>query len=233
MTRPARLSWLDVEAEVRRRIHARDWAPGDPIPNEADLAAEFGCARATVNRALRALASAGLLERRRKAGTRVAAQPVARAVLDIPVIRVEIEDRGLRHAYRRIARDMALPPDTVRAAMKTREGRPLLHVRGLHLGDDAPYVYEDRWIDPSVVPAAASEAFDRISANEWLLLHAPYTHGEIAFSAEPARAQDAAILNCTELSALFAIDRVTWDGAAAVTQVRLLYAPGHRMQTRL
>ena len=47
------------------------------IPGEEALAREFGCARATVNRALRDLAEAGVLERRRKAGTRVALQPGA------------------------------------------------------------------------------------------------------------------------------------------------------------
>ena len=44
--------WQAIRDEVKRRIHARDWKPGEPIPNEAELAEEFGCARATVNRAL-------------------------------------------------------------------------------------------------------------------------------------------------------------------------------------
>jgi GntR family histidine utilization transcriptional repressor len=233
MTRPARLSWQAVQAEVRRRIHAREWVPGDLIPNEVDLAAEFGCARATVNRALRDLAASGVLERRRKAGTRVAAQPVAKAVLDIAVIRTEIEGRGLRHGYRRIDHDLSVPPADVSAMMKTPADRPLLHVRALHLGDDTPYVFEDRWIDPTVVPDAATESFATISANEWLLLHAPYTHGEIAFSATSASPEDAAVLRCAEHSALFTIDRLTWDGPVAVTQVRLLFRPGHQMHTRL
>ena len=84
-------SWQSVQAEVLRRINAREWKPGDFIPNEAELAIEFGCARATVNRALRALAESGLLDRRRKAGTRVSLNPVRKATLDIPVIRYEIE----------------------------------------------------------------------------------------------------------------------------------------------
>jgi GntR family histidine utilization transcriptional repressor len=86
--------WEDIRAEVLRRIRAREWHPGAQIPTEEDLAAEFGVARATVNRALRELATAGVLERRRKAGTRVAALPVRKATLDIPVIRQEIEARG-------------------------------------------------------------------------------------------------------------------------------------------
>ena len=67
--------WEEIRAEVLRRIERRDWRPGATIPTEEQLAAEFGCARATVNRALRELAEAGVLERRRKAGTRVATHP--------------------------------------------------------------------------------------------------------------------------------------------------------------
>jgi GntR family histidine utilization transcriptional repressor len=86
--------WEDIRAEVLRRIRVRDWPPGGLIPTEETLAQEFGCARATVNRALRELAGAGVLERRRKAGTRVALLPVRKATLEIPVIRQEIEARG-------------------------------------------------------------------------------------------------------------------------------------------
>ena len=94
MNNPSFRNWQSVQEEGLRRIHARVWKPGDLIPNEVDLALEFGCARTTVNRALRSLAESGLLDRRRKAGTRVAAQPVAKATLDITVIRMEVEGRG-------------------------------------------------------------------------------------------------------------------------------------------
>lgn len=75
------------------------WAQGELIPNEADLALEFGCAPNTVNRALRTVADTGLLDRRCKAGTRVAVQPVAKATLIIPDIRSEIEERGQTYGY--------------------------------------------------------------------------------------------------------------------------------------
>ena len=230
MTAPIR-NWQAVQDEVRRRIHAREWAPGAQIPNEADLAAEFGCARATVNRALRSLAEAGLLDRKRKAGTRVALQPVAKATLDIPVIRLEVEGRGQAYGYRRLLRQAGTPPAAIGAAMGTTG--PLLHLQALHLADGAPYAYEDRWINTDVVPQAAQEPFEAISGNEWLLRHAPYTHGEIGFSATAATAPEAALLGCAPGAALFQIDRLTWDHARAITRVRLAYAPGHRMQTAL
>jgi GntR family transcriptional regulator, histidine utilization repressor len=58
------LGWEDIRAEVLRRIRARDWPPGGLIPGEEALAEEFGVARATVNRALTALAEAGVIERK-------------------------------------------------------------------------------------------------------------------------------------------------------------------------
>ncbi|MCX7560252.1 GntR family transcriptional regulator [Sulfitobacter sp. F26204] len=233
MSAPSFRNWQSVQEEVRRRIHARIWKPGDLIPNEADLALEFGCARTTVNRALRALADAGVLDRRRKAGTRVAAQPVAKATLQIALIKTEIRERGQDYSYQRLTRSKSIPPAAISDVMQTAQSRALLHIRALHLADDKPYAFEDRWINTDVVPSARAEAFDMLSPNEWLLTHTPYTHGEIAFSATEATADEAAVLKCAEGSALFAIDRMTWDGARSVTKVRLLFRPGHQLRTNL
>ena len=233
MNTPTFRNWQSVQDEVLRRIHAREWKPGDLIPNEADLALEFGCARTTVNRALRSLADSGLLDRRRKAGTRVALQPVAKATLNITVIRSEIEERGQKYGYQLITRRVEVPPVSVSAAMGTDAAGELLHIRALHLANDRPYALEDRWINTLVVPNAMEETFRLLSANEWLLKHTPYTHGDIAFSATAATKDEAAILNCPEQSALLAIDRLTWDNSASVTKVRLMFAPGHQLRTLL
>lgn len=225
--------WQSVQAEVLRRIHAREWKPGDLIPNESDLALEFGCARTTVNRALRALADSGLLDRRRKAGTRVATQPVAKATLDIAVIRSEVEERGQKYGYQLILRQEVQPSAVVSASMQTAAADRLLHIRALHLADDAPYALEDRWINTGVVPDALAEPFQMISANEWLLTHTPYTHGEIAFFATAAAVDESQVLCCPEQSALFGIDRLTWDNSQSVTKVRLVFSPGHQLRTIL
>ncbi|MEO0381594.1 MAG: UTRA domain-containing protein [Pseudomonadota bacterium] len=233
MNSPSFRDWQSVQEEVLRRIRTRMWQPGALIPNETDLAVEFGCARSTVNRALRALAEAGWLDRRRKAGTRVAAQPVAKATLSIPVIRQEVEERGRKYSYQRITRTLKAPSLDVSAAMRTPASTELLYVSALHLADDKPYALERRWINPHVVPGAQQEPFQGISANEWLLQNAPYTDGEIAFSAVNARDEDAGLLACPIGCALFAIDRLTWDGAQSITKVRLLFSPGHQMRTVL
>ena len=110
-------TWQGVQEEVRRRIRSREWKPGELIPTETDLACELGCARTTVNRALRELAEAGLIERRRKSGTRVARHPTGRAVIEIPLIRREVEATGARYGYALLSRAIGPPPARVAYAL--------------------------------------------------------------------------------------------------------------------
>jgi len=231
MTTPQPTGWQAIQAEVLRRVHAREWPPGHIIPGEVDLAAEFGCARATVNRALQALADAGILERRRKAGTRVAIYPVGRAVLDIPVLRQDIEERGHVYGYRLLEQSI-MTPDPV-CAQKLGGNTTALHVRAVHLADDAPFVLEDRWINLKTVPHAAEQSFDTLSANEWLLHTVPYTKIDVSLSAQAASEEGADTLRLAPGAPVFTVERTTWDHDDPVTYVTLRYAPGFELHTQI
>ncbi len=233
---PRRNSWQSVQDEVLRRIRARVWKPGESIPNEADLATEFGCARTTVNRALRALAETGILERKRKSGTRVALYPVGRAVFEIPLIRTEIEDQGHRYGYRLISVTQSAPPRPIGDALKPLgDGAvtPALHVLAVHLSDGRPYVLEDRWINLAAAPTAIEADFSKQSANEWLLENAPYTGGELAISAAACGEAEASLLDLAKGTPVLVLERTTWGESRPVTAVHLWYCPGHRLVSPL
>ena len=233
MTATAPQGWQAIRDDVLARIRAREWPPGAAMPHEAALATEYGAARATVNRALRSLAEAGWIDRRRKAGTRVALHPVRRAVFDIPVIRREVEAAGHAYAHRLLAR-AERPATAVEAArLALPDGAPLLFLETLHLADGAPWAWERRVVNPAAAPGLAEADLDAVSANEWLVQNAAFSHGSIAFSATAAGAEAAARLACAPGAALFAIDRTTFAGAAPITEVRLLYAPGHGVASTL
>ena len=222
-----------IKAEIQNRISARDWKPGEFIPNEVDLAQEFGCSRATINKVLQDLANNGLLDRRRKAGTRVVINPVRKATLKIPIVREEIEQRGHQYGYRLLKQDMAPPPPHIAAQFKHQDSNPLLHVQALYFADERPYLYEDRWINHILVSEALTIDFATISSNEWLVQNSPYTHGEIMLCALNATPKQAELLEVDTGAALFIIDRITWQDAQAITQVRLAYAPGYHLHTLL
>jgi GntR family histidine utilization transcriptional repressor len=221
--------WEEIRAEVLRRIRARDWPPGALIPGEEALAEEFGVARATVNRALTALAEAGVIERKKRAGTRVAALPVRKARLEVPVIRLDVLGRGLAYDFRLLADRLAPAPVAVTARLGLPEGMALRYLETLHFAGGKPYVLETRWLNPAVLPSPAPD-FATVSANEWLVTHVPLVLGDIAFTAEPASPREAEVMGVPPGAALLVAERTTHGTAGPVTWVRLSHAPGHRVQ---
>ena len=224
--------WETIRADVLRRIQAREWGPGATIPTEQALAQEFGCARATVSRALQDLAATGVLERRRKAGTRVALAPVRRATLDIPLIRQEVEGRGQSYSYRLLRDAVEVPPLPVSLQLRLPPDAPLRRLICLHFADGQPFLYEERWLNPAVIGAQQPD-FAVQSANAWLVANVPYASGEITLGAAAATAADAAAFSVPVGTPLFVVDRMTWTAQAAITRVRLAYAPGYRIHTTL
>ncbi|MEM1064112.1 MAG: GntR family transcriptional regulator [Pseudomonadota bacterium] len=232
MTAPERLSWRDVRTEIHDSILSGQYGPGDRLPRDADIADALKCARSTVQRAMQDLADSGLIERRRKGGTRVRAHPVTRATLDIPITRREVEQKGGRYGYQLIRAAEETIPRVIRAAFELSEPRKMLHVESLHLSDGRPYILEDRWICLETSPEIRSVDLGRQSANEWLVLNKPYTRVDLrlsAVSADPAMADG---LDTAVGTALFVIERTTWIDAAPITTVRSITAPGYQLITR-
>lgn len=222
------LGWEDIRAEVLRRIRARDWPPGALIPGEEALSAEFGVARATVNRALTALAEAGVIERKKRAGTRVAELPVRRARLEIPVIRLDVLGRGFSYDFKLLADRLTPAPVPVTARLGLPEGTRMRYLETLHLAGGRPFVLETRWLNPACLPSPPPD-FAATSANEWLVTHVSLVSGDIAFTAEPATPREAEAMGVPAGTALLVAERTTHGTEGPVTLVRLAHAPGHRV----
>ena len=66
-----------IISEIKRMISERTLLPGDKLPPERDLAAQFGVSRTCVREALHSLETLGLLEARVGSGTYLAENPEA------------------------------------------------------------------------------------------------------------------------------------------------------------
>ncbi|WP_169569338.1 GntR family transcriptional regulator [Sneathiella limimaris] len=221
-----------IRAIILDRIHKGEWTAGTYIPGEADLAVEFGCSRTTVNRALQQLAEEGLVERRRKRGTRITPMPVAKTTLEIPIIRKEVTARGGTYSHHVLVNEMALPPISVQAQF-TISNQKLLHLNTLHLSDNTPFMYEERWVNPAEAPGILEADFKDVSPNEWLVKEVPYSDGDISFSASSASERVAAHLEVPKGAPVFLIERTTRMNDRAITALRMYYPEGFRMTSKL
>ncbi len=226
------VTYRDIKADILRHISDGTWKPGSLLPGEIELAARYDCARATVNRAMRELAEEGIIERKRKAGTRIRKSPLREARFEIPIVRAEIEGRGAKYRYALVSREVVVAPDWLRVRLSLEPGDRVLHLVCLHFADGMPYQYEDRWINLGLLPQAEETDFAATGPNEWLVETVPFSDAEISFSATEADAVIAGLLGCPEEAALFQAERSTWWQGRAVTHVRLVFQRGHRMTAR-
>ncbi len=218
-----------IATEVRRRIVERRWRQGERIPDEAELAIEFDAARATVNKALQMLADEGLLDRRRRAGTRIAIDPVRKASFSIGIVREQVEQAGLVYGHRVVAHRLSPAPAGIAACLGLPVGEKLVRMRAVHYGDGTPFQLEDRWINLRAVPDLDPSSLRRLNVNEWLVRNAPYLHAELAFSAENANRRDARLLQVRHGQALLIQQRTTWNDLGPITIVRVAFQPGHHV----
>ncbi len=212
------------------RITRQVWPAGGSLPHEEQLAAEFGVARGTIRRAMADLVQRGIVVRRRKAGTKVAARRAHSSTLTIPIVRQEIVDSGANYGYKLLtAKNGGNELD------KTGQfsGAPLLHICCLHLSDERPYQLEDRLINLDAVPDAADNDFGNMSPNEWLVEKALFTHGSISCSAAGATKYQAQQLAIEPEDAVFIIQRSTWQSDHSITLVKLAYTQDFKMRTQI
>lgn len=211
-----------IRAEFLRRINDHRWPAGFALPREDTLAIEFGVARGTIRRAMESLVEAGLIERRRRAGSRVAVTGVHCSTLVIPLARRQIEETGARYGYRLVASEAAGPEADFGAARLRR-------VVCLHLADDRPWQLEDRLINLDAIPEAEAETFETVSPNAWLVARIPYSAVDTRLRAEAPGPDDAARLALAPGEPVFVIERRTRFRDAPMTRARLVH-PGDRFE---
>ena len=213
-----------VKTAVLDRIRSGDLAFGAQLPCEADLAEEFGCARLTVHRALRELADEGYVERRRRAGTRVAMRASRGVHLSIARVDEEIFARNAVYRYELLSRRSATPPAVIAEAFGTG-ANPALHIRCRHWADDRVFQIEDRWINLEAVPAAKGQPFQHYGPNRWLLENVPFSDVHHEIGAVAADRSDAEALCVPAGHPLLRIFRRTVAGNRCVTLATLKH-PG-------
>ena len=219
----ARTPSLDrrIRSDIETRIHLGEWLPGHRLPTELELQAQYGCARATVGKALSALASAGLVERRKKAGTFVAPGRAHAAVLTIPDIADVVAELGKVHRFSLLSRCIRNADSADPAEREFLADSRLLVLSGLHMAGDRPFAIEQRLINLARVPDAEAADFTTEAPGTWLLRHIPWTRARHRIVAVGCSLTNARLLDCHVGAPCLELSRWTWrdgDGVTFVTQ---------------
>ena len=145
--------YLDIAAHVRELIAAAK--PGDPLPSDADLCAQFEVSRMTARQAVQLLVNEQLVERRRGKGTFVAPRKVQRALGSPLSFTENMRLRGLTASSRAIESRVSPARDVEALALGIDIGEQVHIIERLRLADKIPMA-----IERVALPASVAEAID-------------------------------------------------------------------------
>ena len=157
-----------VKQHLKDGLAAGRWAPGELMPSEAELVAQFSVSRMTVNRAIRELQAEGLVTRTQGVGTFAAALHRVASTLTIRDLHEEIVERGHRHSARvvRMRAEKAAP--ALAQQLGVAPGATVFRSLIVHAEDGVPLQCEDRCVNPACAPEYLMQDFTRITPTHYL-----------------------------------------------------------------
>lgn len=220
-------AYEQVKAFVKAQINNGAWRPGDAVPSESALQAQFGISRMTANRAVKELAVEGVVNRVKGSGTVVAQLHRISSTLEIRDIHEEILERGHAHTTR-VLRVEAVRADAAMAKIfKLRTGARLFHSVLVHFEEGVAIQVEDRHVNPAATPDYLVADFTTTTPTRYLLEHAPLTEASYSIEATLAGPEEASCLGIAPGEPCLVMTRRTVSGPHVASLARLVY-PGIR-----
>lgn len=240
-----------IAAELRRRIDAGEWGPGDRMPTYEDLATRYSTGSATIQAALAVLRREGLISVTRRRGIIVRGRPPRRRVERGALVRRDpsrgyIMPAALRtdepwQVHGRPRASTEAIPARPAELLGLEEGTAVLRRRRVTSPTgEPPYQIADTWIHPDAVADAPRVAerdtgpggyLDRIEEAG----HGPLSWTEYTQTRMPT-AEEARLLGMPDAMPVLEIARVSTSARTGQpVEVTVCVIPGDRVElvTRL
>ena len=180
-----------IEGTLRERIHARMYGPGERLPTELALTAEFGVSRATIRTVLTRLASEGLIVRRQGAGTyvnqRVGEVNTLGGLLDYGRL---ITESGHQPTIQPISMVQRQATGEEAALLNLEAGETVLVLVRLFLADERPFILATNVI-PQALFTSDDDFYDgRLPLHTFLQQYCQQTIAYAIYEISPAVADD-------------------------------------------
>lgn len=157
-----------VYLDLSNALDAGEWAAGDRLPTERDLADQYGCSLITVRRALADLVRERRLERTRGRGTFVIGPAIDFPWLSTMSLTEEMRRQGLDSTTRVIGCAIRPAGEDAARALGIDPKAPTLDLERLRFAGTVPLLLEQVRLDASRFPGLETRDFGRDSLYETL-----------------------------------------------------------------
>jgi GntR family transcriptional regulator len=199
-----------IEQILRERIATL--RPGDRLPSDAELVAEFGVSRMTARNAMQHLAQEGLVAREPGRGSFVAEPPAHRRADRLMTFSREMVRRGRVPSSRLLARTIRPSSRAEAAGLDLTPGTPIVEVRRIRVADGEPIAVENAVLVASCAASVMTADLEHGSLHEAIAdSGVTLRRGTGTVSAAIATAEDARLLDLRRGDPLLVERRVILD----------------------
>lgn len=219
--------YRQIEQALRARISTL--RPGERLPSDAELCAEFGVSRMTARNAMHRLTEDGLVRREPGRGSFVAQPSAHRRTNRLMTFTQEMRRAGRAPSSRVLTR--VIRPSTIAeaASLGIPARQPVVHLRRLRLADDQPVALESAVLIGACTEAVMTADLARGSLHETLgKAGIVLSRGTGTIAAAAATAEEARLLGIRTGDPLLVERRVILDRHGRETEVTLSSYPADR-----
>jgi GntR family transcriptional regulator len=219
-----------IYLDLRAALDAGEWAPGERMPPERELALRYGCSLITVRRALGELAREQRVERTRGLGTYVLRQRIDRDFAGTLSFAEEMQRRGLDPQTRVVTSRIEPAGERVADALRLPLAAPVAYLERLRLADGEPLLLEQVNLSADRFPGLLGFDLEHYSLYDLLADRFGVRVVRSREAIEPAllHAREARLLGLARRTPALLVEGISFDADGQAVEVARSYVVGDR-----
>ncbi len=152
--------YFQLKAIIEERIDSGEWKPGQLVPSERELCAQYRVSRITVRQALAELVNAGRLVRDQGRGTFIAPPRLEQRLTRLTSFTQDMQARGKKPSSRILRFETIPAPPAVARILRLSSGSNVLLLERLRLTDGEPMAIETAYLPPEKCPGLDAKSLE-------------------------------------------------------------------------
>jgi GntR family transcriptional regulator len=202
--------YYQIQQALLERIQRGEFAAGDLLDSEEELARRYQVSRMTARQALHGLKSRGVAISQKGRGTFVTRPKLEKNIMHLQGFTVDMRQRGMKPASRLLEQAIESPTTEQCEKLRLSASDKVLRLRRLRLADGIPMAVELSHIPLNAYPGLEGYDFENHSLYEVLRDRFGVRVGwaDEVIEALPATAEEADLLTIPRRSSILSITRV-------------------------
>ena len=222
--------FLQVQKDLVSKIQTGTYSAGKKLPNELELAKQYGVGRITIRRAISELSSQGILVKKQGKGTFVRERRIFRKIEHTTSFTESCKMNGLEASSKIIVHEVLPLSSELITESEKFNGDSVLHIQRLRLASDTPVSIEDNFYNLTRLSFLLGEDLEKSSLFTLLTSHGIETPSFANSYIETAKATlgQASMLSIPVGDPLFLFHEETLDKNDSILFIGDQYIAGSR-----